>query len=267
MRSPFPGFDPFLEDQGYWRGFHTVFLTEALYFLTERMPDAYEVLVEERLSLAHESDGRPYRDVIPDAVILRTHHPSQPEREPASTATATLEPILLSLPNYQLEEMIEKRLAIRQLPNRELVTVIELLSPSNKQFPGDRSYEEKRLELIHQQVHLVELDLLIGGKRLPMKDKLPKGHYYAFVSRAEKRFLCDTYIWTIRDPLPRIPIPLRAPDPDVPLDLAAIFETIYRRARWGRSIDYAAPLKLPLSPEDRAWAESQARSTIQREAR
>ena len=34
--------------------------------------------------------------------------------------------------------MIEKRLAIRRFPNRELVTAIELLSPSNKQAPGDR---------------------------------------------------------------------------------------------------------------------------------
>ncbi len=24
MRSPFPGFDPFLEAQGYWREFHII---------------------------------------------------------------------------------------------------------------------------------------------------------------------------------------------------------------------------------------------------
>ena len=91
-----------------------------------------------------------------------------------------------------------------------------------------------------------------------MEDELPKGHYYAFVSRAERRPCRDTYAWTIRDPLPTIPIPLKAPDPDIPLDLAAIFATVYDRARCERSIDYAAPLDLPLSPEDRAWAEAMA---------
>jgi hypothetical protein len=265
MPGPFPGFDPFLEDQGYWREFHTNFLSNMQNVLGGHLPDDYEVRIEERLSLIYEPDYGRDRDVVPDALILRTAQPSQ--QRSASAATATLEPVLLALPDYQVEEVVEKRLVIRHFPNREMVTAIELLSPSNKQAPGDRLYEEKRLELIHQQVHLVELDLLIGGARLPMKDELPKAHYYAFVSRVERRFLSDTYAWTIRDPLPCIPIPLRSPDPDVPLDLAAIFETSYERARWGRSIDYAASLKLPLSPEDRAWAESLARSVLRREAR
>ena len=135
------------------------------------------------------------------------------------------------------------------------MTAIELLSPSNIEAPGEPLYSQKRLELIHQPVHLVELDLLIRGKRLEMEDELPKGHYYAFVSRAERRFLSDTYTWSIRNPLPTIPIPLLAPDPDIPLDLTAIFQTVYQRARYERSINYKAPLGLPLSREDRAWAE------------
>ena len=141
------------------------------------------------------------------------------------------------------------------------MTVIELLSPSNKQMPGDVWYDEKRHELIRQEVHIVELDLLIGGVRLRMKDPLPKGDCFAFVSFAEHRPLSDTYIWTIRDPLPTIPIPLKAPDPDILLDLASIFARVYERARLGRSINYEAPLRLPLSQEDRAWAEALARAS------
>lgn len=262
MTSPFAGLDPFLEDQGYWREFHANFLINLQFALADHLPDDYEVRVEERLSLVYEHDDTRDRDILPDAVILRTAHPSR--QRSASSATATLEPVLLALPDYHQEQVIEKRLVVRDFPNRDLVTAIELLSPSNKQPPGDRFYEEKRLDLIHQQVHLVELGLLIDGERLAMKDELPSGHYFAFVSRVERRFLSDRYAWTIRDPLPRIPIPLKAPDPDVPLDLAAIFQTSYERARWGRSIDYAAPLKLPLSQEDRAWAESLARSALQR---
>jgi hypothetical protein len=222
MPSPFPGVDPFLEFQGYWKEFHLKSINDIQEWLAERVPNDYEVRIGGRLSLLSEPDCDAAHD----------------------------------------EEVSEPRIEIRRFPNREFITAIEVLSPSNKQPPGDRLYEEKRLELIHQMVHLVELDLLIGGERLPMEDELPEGHYYAFVSRAERRFLSDTYVWTIRDPLPRIPIPLKSPDPDILLDLAAIFEAVYQRARWGRSIDYAAPLKLPLSREDRAWAESLARSAL-----
>jgi hypothetical protein len=93
------------------------------------------------------------------------------------------------------------------------------------------------------------------------------GGTIAFFSRAEQRFLCATYAWTIRDRLPTIPIPLKAPDRDVPLDLAAIFATVHDRARLGRSIDYSATLELPLVPEDRSWAESRASNAAPRVAR
>jgi Protein of unknown function (DUF4058) len=168
----------------------------------------------------------------------------------------------VTLPDRQVDEVIEKRLEIRHLPDRELVTAIELLSPSNKQLPGAPLYIDQRDDLIQQRVHLVELDLLIAGKRLPMKDDLPTGQYYAFVSRAERRPLSEIYAWTIRDPLPRIPIPLKSPDADIMLDLAATFSTVYERSRVERLIDYAARLKLPLWPEDREWAESLAHSAL-----
>ena len=87
-----------------------------------------------------------------------------------------------------------------------------------------------------------------------------RGDYHVLVSRTEERPLSNVYSWSIRDALPVIPIPLMAPDPDVPLDLAAIFATVYQRGQYQRSIDYTAPLDLPLSPKDRTWAESLARA-------
>jgi hypothetical protein len=257
MPSPFPGMDPFLEDQGYWREFHTTFLTWALYALADRVPDAYEVRIEERLSLVYEPDYDTQRRVWPDIAVLRSTRPS--EAGSPTSGTMTLEPVALTLPRHRVEEVSEVRLEIRRLSDRELVTAIELLSPSNKEAPGELLYSQKRLELIHQPVHLVELDLLIRGKRLEMEDELPKGHHYALVSRAERRPASDVFAWSIRDSLPTIPIPLMAPDPDIPLNLAAIFQTVYQRARYERSVNYKAPLRLPLNPEDRAWAEAIAR--------
>ncbi|MGP0067904.1 MAG: DUF4058 family protein [Isosphaeraceae bacterium] len=265
MPSTFPGMDPFLEDQGYWRELHTLFLGWTQDALAERVPDAYEVRIEERLSLVYEPEVDTKRGTLPDVAILRLPRPSRAGTP--TSGTMTLEPVALALPRSGVEEVSEARLEIRRLSDRELVTAIELLSPSNKEAPGEPLYSQKRLELIHQPVHLVELDLLIRGKRLVMEDELPEGHYYAFVSRAERRFLPDTFHWTIRDPLPTIPIPLQAPDSDIPLDLAAIFQTIYQRARYERSINYKAPLGLPLDPEDREWAEAIAREFDPRRTR
>jgi hypothetical protein len=257
MTSPFPGVDPFLEDQGYWKELHTKFLNGMQDALSERISDSYEVRLEERLSLIYETDSDSKRTVWPDVAILGKSEVTTTERP--SPGTIILEPVTLPLLMYQTEEVIEQRIEIRRFPDRELVTVIELLSPSNKRPPGERLYLEKHFELIHQSVHLVELDFLIGGKRLPVDADLPPGQYFALVSRAEWRPMSDVYAWSIRDPLPTIPIPLMAPDPDIPLDLAAIFQTVYQRARYERSIDYKAPLGLPLSPEHRAWAEAIAR--------
>src|SRR5262249_39889791 len=78
MSSPFPGFDPFLEDQGYWREFHSAYMIWMQYALADRLPDAYEVRIEERLSLAYVEDEAPYRDIQPDASILRLRRPSRP---------------------------------------------------------------------------------------------------------------------------------------------------------------------------------------------
>jgi hypothetical protein len=58
-------------------------------------------------------------------------------------------------------------LEIRDRGNRQLVTVLELPSPSNKRPGPDREqYLAKRQQLLTSSVHLVELDLLRGGPRL-----------------------------------------------------------------------------------------------------
>ncbi len=82
----------------------------------------------------------------------------------------------------------------------------------------------------------------------------------AFVSRSERRPNCDVNARSIRRELPVVPIPLAAPDPDVLLDLRGVFAQTYDGAPYGESINDSAPLDLPLAPEDRDWAEQQARS-------
>ena len=66
------------------------------------------------------------------------------------------------------------------------------------------------------------------------------------LSRADRRPDADVYAWTVRDPLPSIPIPLLPPDPDV-RDLPAAgpdgAEESVRREAVGRL--YAAIRRLP----------------------
>ena len=138
--------------------------------------------------------------------------------------------------------------------------MIEVLSPTNKVGEAQGKYLQRRRATIRRRLHLVELDLLLRGERLPMGGPLPPGDFYALVSRAEERPESNVYAWTIRDPLPTIPIPLAPPDADVRLDLARSFTTAYDRGRYPTLIDYDGPPATLRKPADRAWAERTAKA-------
>jgi hypothetical protein len=161
---------------------------------------------------------------------------------------------------YIEEETHERHIEILYRPDRTLVAVLEMLSPANKEEPGRSLCLAKRNALLYHPVHLVELDLLLKGQRLPVEDGLPQGDYYALVARWDRRPICDVYAWTMRQPLPPIPIPLLPPDPDVWIDLGALLRMTYERGRYGRSLDYTAPPPVALDAERLAWVTVRARS-------
>ena len=67
------------------------------------------------------------------------------------------------------------------------MAVLELLSPANKEEPGYSQYQAKRNALFRQLVHVIELDLLVGGHRLPLAKPLPPADCYYLLSRADRR--------------------------------------------------------------------------------
>lgn len=144
----------------------------------------------------------------------------------------------------------QKFLSIRSRERRDFITVIELLSPWNKS-PGDgfKEYLQKQSGYLGSVVHIVEIDLLRGGSRLPTIEPLPAGDYFAFVGRWDRRPKLDVYHWHLRDRLPRIPIPLKVGDADAALDLQAAFERTYENAGYDYALDYDVPLDPPL-PHD-----------------
>ena len=105
----------------------------------------------------------------------------------------------------------------------------------------------------------MEIDLLLGGAPLPMKQRIEPGGYYAIVARGPRLPLAEVYRWTVRDPLPRLPIPLREPDQDILIDLAALVSRVYVLGRYERTLRHDAPLpeSTPMTPENRARIESQ----------
>jgi hypothetical protein len=254
MPSRFPGIDPYLEAQHYWPDFHNCLITYCRDALVDQLPDQYLIRIEERLHLV-ERDPEDIRLMRPDLLIERSSAFASFER-----ATTVLEVEPTTIPVAILEEVREVYLEILHRPDRTLVAVVELLSPDNKVEPGYGQYLTKRNELLRGLAHIVELDFLVRGRRLPMARPLPPGDFYAIVVRGDRRPDSDVYAWSIRQPLSKIKIPLLAPDPDVILDLAALYNTTYDRGRYVRSIDYTKPLSIGLAAEDRAWAEALVRS-------
>jgi hypothetical protein len=257
MPSPFPGIDPYIESQGYWPDFHARFIPYCSDALNEVLPDHYEARLGEQLRLV-EIENPLSRTVLPDVAVQATGHGRRQSAE-TEGGVGTLATVTIDLPADEVEEVRDLWIEIRRRPDRNLVTAIEILSPTNKSGSGYWEYRAKRRHLIRQRVHLVELDFLVGGYRLEMEQDLPAADFYAFLSRANRRPKCDVYAWSIRHPLPEIPIPLLEPDPDIMLDIPGLFKLAYDRGRYARSLDYTKPLDLPLARDDRVWAEDRAR--------
>jgi hypothetical protein len=260
MLRPFPGMDPYVEALGLWEGFHAPLVTNCAQALNQHLPEGYVAKIETRVELVTREI--PGSERIPDVLVARESH--APRFVYASTeetaGVATIEPVTIPLGRGEVE-LRERWIEVSTLPDMELVTVIEILSPTNKSGSGRSEYLQKRDTLIERPVNLVEIDLLLGGRPMPMGKTLPAGHYHAIVARDGNRPNAEVYSWSIRHVLPPIPIPLRAPDADVQLDLNQAFEMTYCLGRFNRIVRYDSPLPAhwPLSPADRAWAETSHR--------
>ncbi len=156
-----------------------------------------------------------------------------------------------------LEEVRQGRIEILHRPDRSLVAVLEMLSPANKVGDGFADFCGKRQAILRKKTHLVELDLLLGGRRLPLSTPLPSGDYYVLISHADRRPDCEVYSWMLRQPLPTIPIPLKAPDQDVFVDLQEVFRQTYQRGRYAHSLRYGQAPRGPMEEKDKRWVMEQ----------
>lgn len=255
MPSPFPGVDPYIEATGSWKNFHNLLIGECEAYLNARLPEDYVARSDERVQL-YDDDGTPNRQVEPDALVARRRPHSPPAFAAGSGGVATLEPRTLPQGVPWLEMPVETYLEVLHYPEERVVTTLEILLPTNKVGPGFDEYALKRRDVLCAGVNLLEIDLLLGGRRIALEAPLPAGNYHAFLTRQSRRDSCDVYSWSVRDALPTVPVPLRPEDGDVALDLAAVFTETYDRGVFARKLArrYAAGPPPLLSEADRAWA-------------
>ena len=254
MPSPFPGFDPYIEQPAFWSMFHTRFGGFICDLLNEQLPTPYLAVINPRLEIGFFGESaHPY---YPDVAVFE-----QPQRHTNPVAIA---PSGITSPSLELtvplrEEIMAVSVEIRYMDNEMPVTAIEILSPINKQ-PGNEAYQaylKKRLDFLENRLNLIELDFLRAGQKLPTMQPLPPSHYTIFLHRAKRRPIAEIWLLSVRDALPIIPVPLLDQDPDIRLDLGEAFQKTYEVARFERLIHYEKEPPGYFSAEDLAWVREQ----------
>jgi hypothetical protein len=264
--------DPYLEAPSIWPDFHHAFASEIRNELNQSLPSPYYARVEMRAELGIvEEDQETRRAIVPDVPVLR-----QP-RQPADAGTVAV----LDRPRREESRWVEFEVPGETLRHHfveildatrghKLITLIEVLSPSNKRPGPDRdAYAAKQRDVLQSDASLVEIDLLRGGQRVlpgPVAAASfariqPTPDYVVLVSRAWRRtdqgLGYRAFPFGLREWLPCVGIPLRREEPEVPLDLQFVFNRAYDGGPYRRgAVDYTRPPDPPLSPEDAAWAEA-----------
>ena len=159
----------------------------------------------------------------------------------------------LPIPDHVREAYLE----VRHVGTAEVVTVLEILSPTNK-HPGEgrRQYEQKRLTIFGTPTNLVEIDLLRAGDPMTMWGNSHASHYRVLVSRARQRPSGDLYPFNVRQPIPDIPLPLLPDDAEPSVELNRILHDLYERAGYDLRINYRGDATPPLEGDDAVWADA-----------
>jgi hypothetical protein len=276
MPSPFPGMDPYLEAPDIWPDFHDALATEIRAELNQALPAPYYARLEMRPEVGIVDEGKSRRRIIPDIAVVRPIRPAKPGGagvavldRPRRDVSNSLEITLEGEPIRH--HFVEVRDSSR---GHKLVTLIEILSPSNKRPGPDRdAYRAKQGEVLGSDASLIEIDLLRGGEHVMPNLNLsafvaqiePPPDYLVLISRAWKRgaggggyvvFPCGLREW-----LPCVSVPLKEDEDEVLLDLQFVANRAYAGGPYLKgAVDYAKPPDPPLPPQDAAWAEELLRA-------
>jgi hypothetical protein len=216
MPSPFPGMDPYLEDEKVWPAFQHQLVLCLYQILLPGLVDRYRARIGQRRYVTEQA--------LFTSVIREEH----------------------------TEEFVE----IRQRSDGRLVTLVDVVSPSNKTTDqGRQAYLAKRSEARAGGANLVEIDLVLQGQPTLdySREGLPDWDYAVTVTRASHTEKHEIYSATLQKRLPRFRLPLASDDRDTVLDLYTSFTRCYDQGGFAAQIDYQRDPPVRLSDEDQQW--------------
>lgn len=252
MSSPFPGMNPYLENPTFWSEVHNRLIVNLADSLASLIPPQYRVAIEQRTYLSDESDS--VLVGIPDVAVFSQNKATKPTSSTVTFAS-TSEAVTVRMPVP--ENVKESYLEIREVATSYVVTAVEILSPKNKRAgEGRKAYERKRKQVLASTTHLVEIDLLRGGKPMLFLGEVPLSDYRIVLSRGDRRPLAQLYSFSVREAIPSFPLPLQLEDTEPLVDLQALLSGVYERARYNLAIDYSQEPVPPLKEEDAVWADA-----------
>jgi hypothetical protein len=252
--------DPYLEHPALWPDVHNSLIAEIRRYLSPRVRPKYYVGIEERTYALDVEDlilvGR--ADVAARTARATAGPPVVSSSKASSMGALTVE---LPMPDRVRETYLE----VRSVQDGEVVTVIEILSPSNKvEGEGRRIYERKRQAILASLTHLVEVDLLRAGKPMPVRGAVGTAPYRILVSRQESRPHASLQVFSVRDAIPPFLVPLRPGDQEPEVDLGNLLGDLYEQAGYDLVVDYRQDPVPPLSGDDHAWADTLLRAAGRR---
>ena len=277
--NPFPGMNPYLERSSIWPGFHNRLVTLLAEQMGPKLPGNYRIDLEERVEVQTHFDPPPSLALalmIPDALVSDAPSSAYPGgMTTAATAVATAAPPkdaavaappkdAAAVPVRMPRTVRIIRLRVEAAPNRQVVTIIEVLSPTNK-APGEgrRRYIRKREAILAAGVNLVEIDLLRRWEPMPLETPPPASDYRILVCRAWQRPDALLYPFTVRQPIPAFPLPLLPSDDgsdaaEPQVNLGPIIAGMHHTARYTQVAAYENPPPEPaFPPETQQWIAEQ----------
>ncbi len=255
MPNPFPGMNPYLENVELWKGVHSGLITRCADALNLVLPPDYFADGEARIVL--EPTNKEY---VPDVVVEQLPDFGGQKRASAVATLEADEPITVF-------DDVETYIEIRHLSApEEVVTAIEFLSPTNKlSGRGRDEYLEKQRQWLRLPVNFLEIDLLREGPTTVAGAISTVGwprntQYVTSLHRAGEGGHSKIWPSTVRERLPRVPVPLRPKDGHVTLDVGALVNTQYELARFHRRLDYRREPVPPFESEDAAWLDARLKA-------
>jgi Protein of unknown function (DUF4058) len=250
MSSPFPGMNPYLEHPELWPGVHHWLIISLAGLLGPQLRPKYRVAVEVRV---YNIGLEKLNPMIPDVTISTSKKTPDDHNSKGAIATLT-KPQIVSLPLLENETIKEGYLEIKEVATNEVITVIEILSHSEKKLVEGRvSYGKKRQRIFQSSTHLVEIDLLRGWQTMPLIEAEINSDYRILVSESYKRPLADLYSFNLSEQIPLFPLPLKSEDEPVIIELQSLIHKVYDEGGFDLAIDYNLPPVPDIKQDDQDW--------------